>query len=209
MQQQPFEKPGRNSLALGIAIGVGVSILAGNLMLSAMHAAKLDALSGELEVVSQRMQSLAEESAALKSELERVRAEYSQMAVTAGRRAAEEEAKRMAAAETARVRASGGGTQLAGNLDDLIISRVSQHWRRPPVTRNGVSATVLLQMRHDGTITGVSINRSSGDQAFDQSVVNALLRLGHIPEMSQLDRSTFERMYAQRRLILRPEDLGR
>jgi colicin import membrane protein len=64
-------------------------------------------------------------------------------------------------------------------------------------------------MRHDGTITGVGVNRSSGDQAFDQSVVNALLRLGRIPEMSQLDRSTFERMYAQRHMIFKPEDLGR
>jgi colicin import membrane protein len=161
MQQQPFEKPGRNSLALGIAIGVGVSILVGNLMLSAMHAAKLDALSGELEVVSQRMQSLAEENAALKGELERVRTEYSQVVVSAGHRVAAEEAKRKAAAEAARVRASSAGThggrKVAGNLDDLIISLVSQHWRRPPVTRNGVSATVLLQMRHDGTITGVGV----------------------------------------------------
>lgn len=41
------------------------------------------------------------------------------------------------------------------------------------------------------------------------ALVNTLLRLGRIPEMSQLDRSTFERTYAQRRLILRPEDLGR
>lgn len=209
MQQQPFEKPGRNSLALGIAIGVGVSILAGNLVLLAMHANKLDVLAGELEVVSQRMQSLAEENAALKGELERVSAEYSQMVVSAGQRAAVEEAKRKAAAEAARVRASRGGTQVAGNLDDLIISLVSQHWRRPPVTRNGVSTMVLLQMGHDGTITGVGVNRSSGDQAFDQSVVDALLRLGRIPEMSQLDRSTFERMYAQRRMIFKPEDLGR
>jgi hypothetical protein len=63
--------------------------------------------------------------------------------------------------------------------------------------------------RCPGSVDHYSVNRSSGDRAFDQSVVDALLRLGRIPEMSQLDRSTFERMYAQRHMIFKPEDLAR
>lgn len=217
MQQQPFEKPARSSLALGIAIGVGVSILAGNLMLSAMHAAKLDALTGELEVVSQRMQSLAEENAALKAELERVSAEYRQVAVapvrqglTEGRsRVAAEDKKAQALAQLLAEEAESGPWLDLGNIDDLIVRRVNQQWKRPPAVRNGISVELIFQARPDGVITGASISRSSGDPTFDQSAVDAVRRVGRIPELAQLDRAVFDRLYAQRRMIFKPEDLGR
>lgn len=217
MQQQPFEKPGRNSLALGIAIGVGVSILAGNLMLSAMHAAKLDALSGELKVVSQRMQSLAEENAALKGELERVSIEHRQVAMApvrqgpteVRRKVAAEDKKAQALAQLLAAEAKSGPWLNLVSIDDLIVSRVSQQWQRPPTVRNGISVEVIFQARPDGVITGASISRSSGDPAFDQSAVDAVRRVGRIPELGQLDRAVFDRLYAQRRMIFKPESLSR
>lgn len=99
------------------------------------------------------------------------------------------------------------GDQVAGSLDDLIISLVSQQWRRPPSARNGMSVEVAIQMLPDGTITNASITRSSGDSAFDSSAVAAVRNVGRIPEMQQLDRATFDRMYRQRRMIFKPEDL--
>ena len=215
MQQQPFEKPGRNSLALGIAIGVAVSILVGNLMLSAMHATKLDALTGELEVVSQRMESLTQESAVLKGELERVSIEHRQVAVAPVRQGATEVLTKVAAKDAkaqalAQLLESEGGPWLdLGNFDDLIVNRVIQQWQRPPAVRNGISVDVIFQARHDGAITGVSISRSSGDPTFDQSAVDAMRRVGRIPELSQLDRAVFDRLYAQRHVIFKPEDFSR
>ena len=100
------------------------------------------------------------------------------------------------------------GNQVAGNLDDLIISLVSQQWRRPPSARNGMSVEVQIQMLPDGTITNASVTRSSGDAAFDNSAVAAVRNVGRIPEMQQLDRATFDRMYRQRRMIFKPEDLS-
>lgn len=100
------------------------------------------------------------------------------------------------------------GDQVAGNLDDLIIMLVSQQWRRPPSARNGMSVEVTIQMLPDGTITNASVTRSSGDLPFDNSAAAAVRNVGRIPEMQQLDRATFDRMYRQRRVIFKPEDLS-
>jgi len=100
------------------------------------------------------------------------------------------------------------GDQVAGNLDDLIINLVSQQWRRPPSARQGMSVTILIQMLPDGTITSASVTRSSGDVAFDNSAVAAVRNVGRIPEMQQLDRATFDRMYRKRAMIFKPEDLS-
>jgi colicin import membrane protein len=100
------------------------------------------------------------------------------------------------------------GDQVAGNLDDLIITLVSQQWRRPPSARQGMSVTVMIQMLPDGTITNASVTRSSGDVAFDNSAVAAVRNVGRIPEMQQLDRATFDRMYRKRAMIFKPEDLS-
>lgn len=100
------------------------------------------------------------------------------------------------------------GDQVAGSLDDLIIRLVSEKWQRPPSARNGMSVEVLIQMLPDGTITGASVTRSSGDSPFDNSAVAAVRNVGRIPEMQQLDSATFNSMYRQRRMIFKPEDLS-
>ncbi|MCY1431618.1 Protein TolA [compost metagenome] len=97
---------------------------------------------------------------------------------------------------------------MAGSFDDLIVSLVSQQWTRPPSARNGMSVEVLIQMLPDGTITNVSVTRSSGDSPFDSSAVAAVRNVGRIPEMRQLDRATFDSLYRQRRMIFKPEDLS-
>jgi colicin import membrane protein len=100
------------------------------------------------------------------------------------------------------------GDQVAGNLDDLIVKLVSQQWQRPPSARNGMSVEVLIEMLPDGTVTGASVTRSSGDQPFDNSAVAAVRNVGRIAEMQQLDSATFNALYRQRRMIFKPEDLA-
>jgi colicin import membrane protein len=100
------------------------------------------------------------------------------------------------------------GDQVAGSLDDLIVKLVSEQWRRPPSARNGMSVEVLIEMLPDGTITNASVTRSSGDAPFDSSAIQAVRNVGRIAEMQQLDRATFDRLYRQRGVIFKPEDLG-
>lgn len=100
------------------------------------------------------------------------------------------------------------GDQVAGSLDDLIIKLISENWQKPLSTRPGMSVELLIQMLPDGTVTNASVTRSSGDGPFDSSAVAAVRNVGRIPEMQQLDRATFDRMYRQRRVVFKPEDLG-
>lgn len=100
------------------------------------------------------------------------------------------------------------GSQVAGNLDDLIIRLVSEQWVRPPSARNGMQVEVRIEMLPDGTITNASVSRSSGDPAFDASAVAAVRNVGRIREMQQLDSKTFNDLYRSRRAVFKPEDLS-
>lgn len=98
------------------------------------------------------------------------------------------------------------GNEVAGNFDDLIRSRVSEGWSRPPSARNGMSVVVQINMLPDGTITNASVARSSGDKAFDSSAVNAVRNVGRITEMQGLSPQDFN-PYRSFKMTFTPEDL--
>lgn len=103
------------------------------------------------------------------------------------------------------------GDEVAASYDDVIRRYVSEQWRRPPTARNGMVVEVRISMLPSGDITDVVVLRSSGDAGFDQSAVQAVRNVGRIPEMQQLSRespSTFDRLYRQRTLRFKPEDLA-
>ena len=102
------------------------------------------------------------------------------------------------------------GDQVAASYDDVIRRYVSEQWRRPPTARNGMVVEVRISMLPSGDITDAVVSRSSGDAGFDQSAVQAVRNVGRIPEMQQLSRedpAAFDRMYRQRTLSFKPEDL--
>ncbi len=91
-----------------------------------------------------------------------------------------------------------------------IIRRViSQNWQIPPSARNGMSATVSLRLVPTGEVVSSSILQSSGDAAFDRSVLQAVERADRFPELQDLDNSVFERNFRNFTLVFRPEDLLR
>ena len=109
-----------------------------------------------------------------------------------------------------RAQADQMGDQVAASYDDVIRRYVSELWRRPPTARNGMVVEVRISMLPSGDITDAVVVRSSGDAGFDQSAVQAVRNVGRIPEMQQLSRddlATFNRMYRQRNLRFKPEDL--
>ena len=102
------------------------------------------------------------------------------------------------------------GDQVAASYDDVIRRYVSEQWRRPPTARNEMLVEVRISMLPSGDITDAVVSRSSGDAGFDQSAVQAVRNVGRIPEMQQLSRedpAAFDRMYRQRTLRFKPEDL--
>ncbi len=110
-----------------------------------------------------------------------------------------------------RAQADQVGDEVAASYDDVIRRYVSEQWRRPPTARNGMVVEVRISMLPSGDITDAVILRSSGDAGFDQSALQAVRNVGRIPEMQQLSRespATFDRLYRQRTLRFKPEDLA-
>ncbi|KJH80794.1 cell envelope integrity protein TolA [Pseudomonas sp. KSR10] len=151
-------------------------------------------------------------------------------AAEAAKKKAAEEAKKKAAAEAARkaaedkkaqalaellsedterqqAMADTQGDQVAGNFDDLIRMRAAEGWTRPPSARNNMSVTLRVNMLPDGTITGVTVSRSSGDSPFDNSAVAAVKNIGRLTEMQGLSAQEFQ-PYRSFMMTFTPEDLA-
>lgn len=99
------------------------------------------------------------------------------------------------------------GDQVSGNLDDLIRMRAAEGWSRPPSARNNMSVSLRVNMLPDGTITNVSVARSSGDGPFDNSAVSAVRNIGRITEMQGLSAAEFA-PYRSFLITFTPEDLA-
>lgn len=151
-------------------------------------------------------------------------------AAEAAKKKAAEEAKKKTAAEAARkaaedkkaqalaellaedtqrqqAMADTQGDQVAGDFDDLIRMRAAQGWTRPPSARNNMSVSLRVNMLPDGTITAVSVSRSSGDAPFDSSAVAAVKNIGRLTEMQGLSAQQFQ-PYRSFTMTFTPEDLA-
>jgi len=151
-------------------------------------------------------------------------------AAEAAKKKAAEDAKKKAAAEAARkaaedkkaqalaellsdttereqAMADTQGDQVSGNYDDLIKIRAAEGWRRPPSARNNMTVELQVNMLPDGTITNVSVSRSSGDVPFDNSAVAAVKNIGRLTEMQGLSPQDFQ-PYRSFKMTFTPEDLA-
>ncbi|TVT72380.1 MAG: cell envelope integrity protein TolA [Pseudomonas sp.] len=151
-------------------------------------------------------------------------------AAEAAKKKAAEDAKKKAAAEAARKAAEDKkaqalaellsdtterqqaladtqGDQVSGNYDDLIKIRAAEGWSRPPSARNNMTVELQVNMLPDGTITNVSVSRSSGDVPFDNSAVAAVKNIGRLTEMQGLSPQDFQ-PYRSFKMTFTPEDLA-
>ncbi|WP_410900170.1 cell envelope integrity protein TolA [Pseudomonas guariconensis] len=99
------------------------------------------------------------------------------------------------------------GDQVAGDFDDLIRMRAAEGWARPPSARRGMTVVLQINMLPDGTITNVSVSRSSGDGPFDSSAVAAVRNIGRLTEMQGLKPNEFN-PYRSFKMTFTPEDLS-
>ncbi|MBC3419248.1 cell envelope integrity protein TolA [Pseudomonas sp. RW3S2] len=99
------------------------------------------------------------------------------------------------------------GDQVAGDFDDLIRMRAAEGWARPPSARRGMTVVLQINMLPDGTITNVSVAKSSGDGPFDSSAVAAVKNIGRLTEMQGLKPNEFN-PYRSFKMTFTPEDLA-
>lgn len=62
-----------------------------------------------------------------------------------------------------------------------IRQKVSRNWIKPAASATGLSADVLVRVSPNGDVIDARVVRSSGDQVFDRSVVNAVLKASPLP----------------------------
>ena len=89
----------------------------------------------------------------------------------------------------------------------LMQARIAQNWRRPPSARNGMEALLIISLVPTGEVVGISISQGSGSNAFDQSAIAAVERVGQFPEVTVLPISDFEQYFRRFPLRFKPEDL--
>jgi colicin import membrane protein len=99
--------------------------------------------------------------------------------------------------------------QLVASAEAVIISRVQSQWRRPPSARNGMVVGVRIHLLPTGEVDDAYVTDPSGDEAFDRSAVNAVLKAERFPELQVIDPVVFDRYLRQISLKFRPEDLRR
>lgn len=99
------------------------------------------------------------------------------------------------------------GDEVAGSFDDLIRARAAEGWARPPSARKGMTVVLQIGMLPDGTVTSVSVAKSSGDGPFDASAVAAVKNIGRLTEMQGMKPSDFA-PYRSFKMTFTPEDLA-
>lgn len=120
--------------------------------------------------------------------------------------ATKDEFAKALAAEDAAIAAS-SAEEAVNSYIALIARAIQDNWNRPPSARRDMQVTLLLQLIPTGEVINVSVAKSSGNAAFDQSAENAVRKAGRFPELQDLKIADFERNFRRLTLEFKPEDL--
>jgi TonB family protein len=91
--------------------------------------------------------------------------------------------------------------------EEAIAMAIEDNWSRPPSARRDMQVVLRIQLIPTGEVVGVSVLKSSGDQAFDRSAINAVNKAGKFPEVAAAPPQVFESRLRSLQLVFRPEDL--
>ena len=87
----------------------------------------------------------------------------------------------------------------------LIRQTVTRYWRRPPSARNEMEVMLSIELLPGGELKNVSIDRTSGDRAFDNSAVVAVKNAGRFSVPP--DPVLFNRHFRSFKIRFKPGDL--
>lgn len=93
------------------------------------------------------------------------------------------------------------------SYEEAIAMAIEDNWSRPPSARRDMQVVLRIQLIPTGEVVGVSVLKSSGDDAFDRSAINAVNRAARFPEVAEAPPQVFERRLRSLQLVFRPEDL--
>jgi colicin import membrane protein len=157
-----------------------------------------------------RQKALQEEKLK-QQQLEKQKQEDAEKAARA--KAAQE--KQQADAELAREMADENAQQqssvdnkLVASFKDKIGRDVEQHWNLPLSARKGMEVLMEIQLVPTGYVVGVKIVKGSGNEAFDLSAQQAVLRFRDepLPEVKEIPPQIFEQHFRHFQILFHPED---
>ncbi|MET0378858.1 MAG: cell envelope integrity protein TolA [Spongiibacteraceae bacterium] len=98
--------------------------------------------------------------------------------------------------------------ELVQSYQGVIQEAVQRRWSRPPSARNGMHCVLVIQLIPTGEAVDVQILKSSGDDAFDRSAINAVKKASPFSELQALKGGAdFEKNFRRFQLDFIPEDL--
>ena len=88
-----------------------------------------------------------------------------------------------------------------------IRADIENKWSRPPSARNGMEVTLIIQLVPSGDLIDVQVLKRSGNDAFDNSAINAVRKVQtfNVPEEYEL----FDREFRRITMSFRAEGLTR
>ena len=87
---------------------------------------------------------------------------------------------------------------------NIIRNQVIMHWKQPGSTKEGMSAEILITLVPTGEVIQVKLTKSSGNQAFDNSALNAVQKVSKFEDLN-MGRKLFDNNFRRFSLIFNPD----
>lgn len=97
--------------------------------------------------------------------------------------------------------------EVVGSVGAMIRQQVVQQWSPPPSSRKDMVAILKVTMVPTGRLVQVDVIESSGNAAFDRSVVQAVQKAQPFDMVKTLDSVVFEKNFREFRFLFSPQDL--
>lgn len=94
---------------------------------------------------------------------------------------------------------------ILNEYESHIQAKISQNWSRPLSARNGMQVTLQINLMPGGDVANVQVIKSSDNEAFDLSAMQAVWKASPLPVPDEA--GVFTRNYRVFNLLFAPEDL--
>jgi len=88
---------------------------------------------------------------------------------------------------------------------NLIRDQVIINWKQPSSAKKGMSAEILITLVPTGEIVQVKLTKTSGNQAFDSTTLNAIQKVSKF-EGLDMSRRLFDNNFRKFTLVFNPEN---
>ena len=90
-------------------------------------------------------------------------------------------------------------------FSNLIRDQVMMNWKQPSSAQKGMTVEILITLVPTGEIIQVNLNKSSGNQAFDNSALNAVQKVSKFENLD-MGRKLFDNHFRKFTLVFNPEN---